>query len=507
MDFNDAHNLSTLTPLITHFTIMPSADSPESPLTTNITFSRPAKPFSISLSSKPKAPLAKAAPLNSKKRPHSSLADDSDSDQERPGHRPQLVSAFDHSAGGAIGIGGIEVAKAPLVIQAQKNRDWREESRRKRGKNLLPAEVRAARNGKLLQGQDVVNSEAPAFGLTFLKKGEDVHMMDTRKDAATMALAQVEEIEKTEDQEAVEALMGNGKKKSNLVIENTDKADEMFSGRGTAVGIGDEDAFRLDIASRPDSASLDDYSTVPVDEIGAALLRGMGWNGELEPGKNKDPTKKSKVMERRPALLGIGAKEVPGDVAIELGAWGKGAKGMSKGAFKGKRKIDIMYNPVLLKNSRTGEMLTEEELKQKQENQKMEEEDWRRRRDKNLAINEERKSDRKYRDKDRSHKSSRHSSSRRDRSRSSERNRHRRRDHVGQDDYDRKDKNGWWRADERRDDSRSSKSRYRDDEGGSSRSSKSRHYDDDRQSRPSRQKHDGTDEHDDTRSTRRQEVY
>lgn len=487
---------------------MPSADSPKSPPITSTSFSQSIKPFSISLSSKPITTQAKAAPSNPKKRPHSSLAGDSDFDQEQPGHGPQLVSAFDHSAGGAIGINGIEVAKAALVIQAQKNRDWREESRRKRGKNLLPTEVQAARDSQLSQGQDVINGEVPAFGLTFVKKGEDIQMVDAQEGTATTVLAQVKTIARTKDEEAMEALIGNGKKKSTLVIGNTSEADLMISGRGVAVDIGEEDAFKSDVASRPDSASLEDYAAVPVDEIGAALLRGMGWNGELESEKGKGPAKKSKIPERRAALLGIGAKEVPGDVAIELGAWGKGAKGMVRGAFKGKRKIDIMYNPVLLKNSRTGEMLTEEELKQKQDDQKMEEEDWRRRRDKNLAIDGERKSDKKYRDKERSYESSRHSSSRRDRSRSSDSHRHRPRNHVEYNDYDQIGGDGRRSADEKRRESRFSKSRYRDDERGSSRSSKSRHYDEDRESsRSSRHRNDSRNERDDTRSSRRQEVY
>lgn len=486
---------------------MPSADSSETQSITNISFSQSAKPFSISLS-KPKATQAKAALPNPKKRPRSSLADDSDSGQEQPGHGPELVSAFDHSAGGAIGINGIEGAKAPLVIQAQKNRDWREESRRKRGKNLFPAEVRAARNGQVSEGQDVVTGQAPAFGLTFVKNREDVQMVDAQENTATMALAQVEVIERTEDEEAMEALMGNGKTKSNLVIGNTGGADVMFSGRIVAIDMGEEDAFKSDVASRPDSASLDDYAAVPVDEIGAALLRGMGWNGELESERAKDPTKKAKTTERRPALLGIGAKEVPGDVVIELGAWGKGAKGTSKGVFKGKRKIDIMYNPVLLKNSRTGEMLTEEELKQKQDDLKMQEDDWRRRRDKNLAIDEERKSNRKDRGKERSYESSRHSSSRRERSRSSEGHRHRRRNHVEHDDSDQTTGNSRWSADGDRTGSRSSRSRYQDDERASSRPSKSQRYDEDRgSSRSSRHKNDGRNERDDTRPSRRQEVF
>lgn len=67
-------------------------------------------------------------------------------------------------------------------------------------------------------------------------------------------------------------------------------------------------------------------------------------------------------MKRRPALLGIGAKETP-DVDGDLGVWGKGAAGPTRG----KRKVEQVYNPVLLRDKETGEMLTEEEVKARQE--------------------------------------------------------------------------------------------------------------------------------------------
>jgi hypothetical protein len=99
----------------------------------------------------------------------------------------------------------------------------------------------------------------------------------------------------------------------------------------------------------------------------------MGWKeGEESTRKNRyasdAPTngenKVKKDVERRPALLGIGAKSETANGGIELGAWGKadmrkaayGKKGGSGGG-------DGLYNPVLLRDKRTGEMVSEEELK------------------------------------------------------------------------------------------------------------------------------------------------
>ncbi|KAI4263789.1 MAG: hypothetical protein L6R42_001078 [Xanthoria sp. 1 TBL-2021] len=377
---------------------MPSADPPKDAPSTFA-----AKPFSISLAAskaKPSKPnnssSSPSKPLNPKKRPHSSLNHDSDSDSDSDSalnhhtqQKPQLVSAFDRSAGGAIALNGNEKATEPLVIQGLKNRNWREESRRKRGKkNLLPAEVQAQRaaqaNGNHGPGGDVETDEVgKAAGLSFIvqkEDGEDVIMRegvveDDAKDAKS----------KTADEEALEALLGAQTSKSTLVVPAMEAEDEETIKQHTA-GMNEDDHFRSDVSSRPDSASLDDYARVPVEAFGMGMLRGMGWKEGEVVGKRKNQVSKPRVVERRPALLGIGAKEVPGGVGDELGAWGK--------EVRGKRKVDKMYNPVLLKNSKTGETLTEEELRAKKEKQKEAEKEWRDRRDRNLAIDEEKKSQR-----------------------------------------------------------------------------------------------------------------
>jgi len=299
-----------------------------------------------------------------------------------------------------------EGRKKELVIAAQKNRDWREESRRKRGRgrDLLPAEVRAVKAGQQQHegGQEVANGGVQAYGLSFVKtavradgKGVehgdgDVQMESTAK---VQVMAGEEAVKpKTEDELALEALLGDGgSKKSTMVLPAVpeppkDHKDGIWDGRADT-GINEDDAFRSDVASRPDSASLEDYAAVPVEEFGAALLRGMGWKEGEVVGKRKDQVSKPRILERRPALLGIGAKEVPGGVGDEIGAWGRAAKG--------RRKVEKSYNPVLLRNSKTGEMVTEEELKAKKEEQKKEEEDdWRLRRDRNLMVDREKKSSR-----------------------------------------------------------------------------------------------------------------
>ena len=387
---------------------MPSADPPS-------LSSRPSKPFSISFGS---APVPK-------KRPHSALADHSDGEDEGP-PAAELVSGFDQS--GAVVTDGRKEEKPLLVIPVEKNRDWREESRKKRRKNILPAEVQAARSGTYeeLRAAQVERDEVSKdSGISFVQKDQDGDTAMTKEQASETTLEQTPQSTKTADEEAMEALLG-GEKKSTLVIPTLGDERDGYEAQEDAYDdyANEDDRFKADVASRPDVASLDAYMAVPVDGFGAGILRGQGWKDGDPIGKRRtqaSTTSKPRVVERRPAFLGIGAKEVPTGVGDgELGAWGKGAKG--------KRKADLMYNPVILKSSKTGEMLTEEELEKKklEQNAKEEEEySWRERKDKNLAIDARKKEERRERlmIEENGHSSSRHSSSRRERSRSKERKR------------------------------------------------------------------------------------
>jgi len=383
------------------------------------------KPFSLSFgSSKSKPP----APIPPRKRPHSALAEQ-DSDHEDDSG-PQTVTAFDQSAGGAIGSSAIQT-KAPLVIQVEKNRDWREESRRKRGKNILPAEVQAQKdgvvNGVSTHERDEVSKTS---GLQFAQRDEggDVPMSNAQKAEPTPQ--EPTNGAPTVDEEALQALLG-GEKKSTLVLPvlGSDYQNGTTNGDNADDYTNEDDRFKADVASRPESASLDDYARIPVEDFGPALLRGMGWKEGEVIGKQNSKATAPRVVERRPALLGIGAKEAPRGLGDELGAWGKTANG--------RRKPDPMYNPIVLKNSVTGEMFTEEELEKKKQDQKKtrEDSDWRERRDRNLAIDAGRKSEQREKDRpavgdgkegrrrqrSRSSEWRRHSGSRRERSRSVER--------------------------------------------------------------------------------------
>lgn len=444
--------------------------------------------FSLALGAKRAAP-----PPTRTKRPHSSLHDEDD--EEVGGSQPQQVSHFDQSAGGAIDASDLKKEKGPLVIPTQGNRDWREESRRKRQRNLLPAEAQAAQANGVSTTEDgnTANGASITYGLHVVQKTVAGEPPTTNGEATITQDGETSlpQKQKTDDELALEALLGD-KPQSTLVLPTVHDEDE---------------AFRRDYRDAPDMASLEAYAAVPVEEFGAAMLRGMGWKDGEPIGKRRgQQAAKPRVVERRPALLGIGAKDAQA-AGVELGTWGKAAKG--------RKKVDQAYNPVLLRNKVTGEQLTEEELRAKLEEQKMAEMEQSRQRNrhspardsnhrstekqprrqryddsdpdrKDVSLrrhkhNDEesgyKEKDQRQRDKNRDYDRSRHGASRRDRSSSADsRRRSRKHDDYRDDRRDRKqrdrdDRYDGWERDERYDDRGSSRREHRD---------KDRHRDSDR---------------------------
>ncbi|KAI9895182.1 hypothetical protein PsorP6_019100 [Peronosclerospora sorghi] len=67
------------------------------------------------------------------------------------------------------------------------------------------------------------------------------------------------------------------------------------------------DKYRHDVAMRPDAPAVNSnvYDSVPVEAFGVALLRGMGWKGDV------DPNEVGEAPQPRHKLLGLGATKRP----------------------------------------------------------------------------------------------------------------------------------------------------------------------------------------------------
>ncbi|KAF9070826.1 DExH-box splicing factor binding site-domain-containing protein [Rhodocollybia butyracea] len=74
--------------------------------------------------------------------------------------------------------------------------------------------------------------------------------------------------------------------------------------------VSEQDAYKQDVEELPEPSSLADYERIPVSQFGAAMLRGMGWKEGTAASRKGNGIVQPYIPESRPALLGIGAKEM-----------------------------------------------------------------------------------------------------------------------------------------------------------------------------------------------------
>ncbi|CAO2648931.1 Nn.00g098800.m01.CDS01 [Neocucurbitaria sp. VM-36] len=466
--------------------------------------------FKMSLGGlKAKAGLKASPAQKPAKRPRLALDDDEPDDS----NKQQEILGWDAAEGGALDASGKKEKEGPRIIPVQPNRDWRAEALRKQ---LAKAPHQQAQNGV---DMDKVEEPKMQYGLTISKKEEP------QETGAAESIAP-EPMEDVNDNLTEEQRL---EKKA---------LDALLSGKSTDEDhvipiMTEEEAFLNDIHNAPEAPTLAAYEATPIEGFGAALLRGMGWKDGESIGKN-GALPVIKEVKRRPALLGIGAKEEAA-VGIELGEWGPKAKGKGK-------KVAENYNPVTLRNKHTGEMITEEELKAKLESQDLikdekpeksrsryddeaEEDDSRRGKRRGNRDDKDRDRDRRRdygydserkdrdrkddrrRDRDDYYDSDRKRDKRKDKDREddydSERRKDKRRERDRDDDYDserrrdkRRDRDARHRSrspndkrEKRRDRDRRDRSRSRDsDDRGKRRRDKDYSYDDDRDDRKRRYK-------------------
>lgn len=431
-----------------------------------------ASKISLSLGAKRKGP----PPTNGVKRPHSSLQDEEDGGVEFGAE--EKVSHFDSAAGGAIDESRKKKDTGPLVIPTSSNRDWKEAAnQRKRQKSGLPTTENDANMEQRMREVEAADAaKKPQFGLNKYKKaeedGEEVETANGHATAENGDAAQTNgnhEAEparpKTDDELAMDVLLGKTTTNKTLTIPAVE---------GT---MSESDAFHHDYAEAPAAATLDDYARVPVEQFGAALLRGMGWKDGEGIGSQKGkklPKDMNKLPERRANLLGIGAKE-DAALAQEMGAWGKGARGG--------KEVKI-YNPVLLRDKKTGKMYTEEELQKKREEderKKYEDEFERKEKDKERRRRRDDSEDRDSRDRRR--EKDRRGGRDDDRRRERDSGRRRHDDEENDEEYYRRKEKERRRRKERERDERGA-----DHDRERSRRHRDRHFGDDKDRRHDREK-------------------
>jgi hypothetical protein len=329
------------------FTIRrPSPVSRASSTSADSDFKIPALPRHLSANnSTPGSPLRRESP-----KPKSRTYDERDSSDEDEAIEDELVTGFDQfGVQRCVPLLSLRSARAdpqltaaffadslhekpkpqgPLVIPAQKNRDWRELARKRKNLYVPPsAAATTGADGSVggLGTRDTINSGPQAAGLQLHKRvkvEEDEMEVEPAQTEATAEPVKQEE-EETEDQKALRALLAG--------------TDDTQRPRVEVIpAVSEDDAFKQDVVELPESASLEDYERVPVEDFGAALLRGMGWKEGTAASRTRRGPVEPWLPSARPALLGIGAKEKE--------VFDDGSKGK-----KGKGRPDKRYVPVVKK--------------------------------------------------------------------------------------------------------------------------------------------------------------
>ena len=254
-----------------------------------------------------------------------------------------------------------ERAERPLIIPSAPNRDWREASRQR-----VPTYKPDTRRAQPTQEvpRDRIGDDTPRSGLRYAIKAEVDDLgngVKVERDLeielnpnGLVAKAEAVVVVKTEplslDEQALrEVLAGEGpsaeeRRQRELVIAlgSGDSLSEDEAYKRDVVDLPEEvslpqsHAPSLRVQSNPDSQStIEDYSAVPVEAFGLAMLRGMGYDP-----KSTSNTKVH-VPEARPQLLGLGA--TPMDTAIRPTHRGKPKKDdRAKRSGRGFNPADLM---------------------------------------------------------------------------------------------------------------------------------------------------------------------
>lgn len=193
---------------------------------------------------------------------------------------------------------------APLTISPLPNADWRANAKHKK-ELYVPA--RAQPQQQSTGGPEVLTQNPASFGLQIQKKTtttateiiENGNEQIVEQETVT-TVEPVEDTPKTLEQRAIEA----------IIKESLGQDEEKAEGPKKVIEANETLSFRDDVEHRPEETTMEDYEKIPVDEFGAALLRGLGWSEGEGIGRNRKsaPAPPPAPVKQREALLGLGAK-------------------------------------------------------------------------------------------------------------------------------------------------------------------------------------------------------
>ena len=152
-------------------------------------------------------------------------------------------------------------------------------------------------------------------------KEEAVEGLLTAAPAEAAAPAAAEPLD--EDAEAAQALRAEVRSSGGAGIFGNGAIDEA-------------EMYRLDVATRAESATEEAYERMPIEEFGKAYLRGYSWKEGESVGKNGEVVEPVEYVPR-PQLLGLGAQPKADD------GGDKSKKKFIKPGESREKKKDMVY--------------------------------------------------------------------------------------------------------------------------------------------------------------------
>ncbi|XP_037282080.1 G-patch domain and KOW motifs-containing protein [Rhipicephalus microplus] len=195
----------------------------------------------------------------------------------------------------------------------------------------------------------------------------------TQKDAGDIHIPDEDKTELSLEQQAIKEILAEAANCGNLDSKGTTKDISIPLLMQNKVPDGFETDDKVDVSLRAEESTLEDYESVPIEEYGLAMLRGMGWN----PGKpiGARCTEIAKPIEAvlRPKGLGLGAdskmaKPPPlvakedGDLVLRTGAYIRIEEGSHKDLYGQVEGLDDENARVIVKLALGGKTVTVSEL-------------------------------------------------------------------------------------------------------------------------------------------------
>ena len=242
----------------------------------------------------------------------------------------ELLSGF--SSRGAEKIRKSPPRQGPRVIAKQEDLNWMEERKRRLGLERYREQLGSLTSMRTPGSSTAVNGdgskEAAAERIGDEKQLSGLQVRKKEKSREEEELDEIRRLQETAresqngmDEDRTPPASQAGESPLNEGLDKEDEAARkaLLSGQGLGssfrideervIPISEEEALKRDTDTRPEPPSLSDYAKMPVEEFGAALLRGMGWKEGMGAGKNKQGPTSAPEVKKRTALLGLGAKE------------------------------------------------------------------------------------------------------------------------------------------------------------------------------------------------------